>query len=76
MRINNTGGQFFIAGKRIPKRYAQMQLCNNMFKVVRSGTMLKLETNVELKGQVELASGNTEEEFASGKTKENPVVWV
>ena len=53
-----------------------MQLCNNMFKVVRSATMLKLETNVELKGQVELASGNTEEELATGKTKESPVVWV
>ena len=41
-----------------------------MFKVVRSVTMLKLETNVDLKSQVELESGNTHEQLGSGKTEE------
>ena len=41
-----------------------------MFKVVRSATMLKLETNVDLKNQVHLASGNTKEQLATGKTEE------
>ena len=41
-----------------------------MFKVVRSATMLKLETNVYLKDQVYLASGNTKEQLATGETEE------
>ena len=41
-----------------------------MFKVVRSATMLKLETNVDLKDEVHLASGNTKEQLATGKTEE------
>ena len=62
MQLNNTGVQFFIDGERIPKK--------KLFKVVRSATMLKLVTNVDLKDQVHLASGNTKEQLATGKTEE------
>ena len=41
-----------------------------MFKVVRSATMLKLETNVDLNDQVDLASDNTKEQLATVKSEE------
>ena len=41
-----------------------------MLKVVRSATMLKLETNIDLIDLVHLASDNTKEQLATVKPEE------